>query len=687
MEYLFLKIANISITASWVILAILILRPILYKIPKRFFCLMWVVAGIRLILPFSIESIFSLIPSTKTLTESEFLDASPTVQTGISSLNVAINPFITEQFAPKGGTSVNPLQVYTFIAGYVWLLGIVALVLYAVISYVRLRIRVREAVLLYDNIYVCDRVSSPFILGLIKPKIYLLSDINEADTEFVTEHEKAHIKRLDHIWKPIGFLLLTFYWFNPIIWVGYIFLCRDIELACDERVIESRDGEYKKQYSNALINCSCQKRYITACPLAFGETGVKARIKNVLSFKKPAVWIICAAAIITTALAVCFLTDPHELRGVQNQSKNAKIEITAVETGGVSPYIEIERKNHLDTDMLYGEEHYFYRKVKNKWIDCRIHEDYVYHLVEHCIGAKKTVKQRFYLVDQDMWQTGRYKLEVFYNAPGGKKQKTSVEFDLTQPIETIAIRDITGTEVIYSNGMFSYVPSKYDCKFRLQNGMNLLKVGEDTDYSYLGLLEEITLTIENFDKRIHYRGKSIGLRENNKRAWQLITEVNGIDMLYMLLEQKNGEYYFCEGYHKFADSDESLIRFIYKVELGTLIYKDETLLPTTDVFECFEHTDKDGCVRSLKLYHDGTFSMNENTLSSYFNYGTYYYADDKLFLHTLSKDRVIVFDVIDYNTLKFNLSNSFGITANTLPDGAEFELSSISPITSGSGIF
>ena len=238
-------------------------------------------------LPFSIESIFSLIPSTKTLTESEFFDASPTIQTGVSSLNMAVNPFITEQFAPQGGTSVNPLQVYTFIAGYVWIVGIIALILYAAVSYLRLRFRVREAVKLYDNVYLCDKVCSPFILGIISPRIYLPSDMDESDIEFVTEHEKAHIKRLDHLWKPIGFLLMTFYWFNPIIWVGYYFLCRDIELACDEKVIASKDKDYKKRYSVALVNCSAQKHYISACPLAFGETGVKARIKNVLSFKKP----------------------------------------------------------------------------------------------------------------------------------------------------------------------------------------------------------------------------------------------------------------------------------------------------------------------------------------------------------------------------------------------------------------
>ena len=211
--------------------------------------------------------------------------------------------------------------------------------------------------------------------------------------------------------------------------------------------------------------------------------------------------------------------------------------------------------------------------------------------------------------------------------------------------------------------------------------MNLLKIGEDTDYSYLGLLEEITLTKENFDKRLHYRGESIGLRENNKRAWQLITEVSGNDMLYILLEQKNGEFYFCEGYHKFSDSDESLIRFIYKVGISYPTAVGETI-PKTDMFDCYGYVDHDKCVRYLRLFHDGTFSLNEHIFSSYYNVGNYYFNENKLFLQTHSKDRVIVFDVVNKDTLEFNLEASFGITANDLPDGAKFSRADIPPVQS-----
>jgi len=606
---------------------------------------------------------------------------------------MAVNPFITEQFAPNPVASVNPLQVYTFIAGWAWVIGMVLLVINAAVSYIKLRFRVREAVSIGNRTYICDRIESPFILGIIKPKIYLPSDISEQDIVFVTEHENAHLKRLDHIWKPIGFLLLILHWFNPLVWAAYILLCRDIELACDERVIGEKDVEYKKSYSNALISCSGKRRYVSACPLAFGETGIKARIKNVLSFKKPTIWVICAAILTITVLAVCFLTDPHSIKGIQNQVKggDADIKVTSAELDGISPYIEIERKNHLDTDMQYGEEYYIYRKVNDKWIDCRITDNYVYHLTLSTLGSKHVRKQRFYLSDQDMAQTGRYKIEVFFNEEGKQEQSAWVEFDLTKPVEAVMLKDIVGKEIVYSDGSYSYVPTEANFKFRLQNGMNLLKVGEDTDYSYLGVLEEITLSKATFDNRIFWE-KPKGMRENNKRAWQLLATVNGVERLYMLLEQKNGEFYFCEGYYGLnltnpKTDDNSQIRFIYKVDMDVLFFKDETVLPTTDLFESFEYTDKDGCVRSLKLFHDGTFSLNEHIYSSYFNHGTYYFAENKLFLHTFAKDRVIVFDIIDYSTIKFNLTDSMGITANTLPDGAEFKLTSLSPTTSGSGIF
>ncbi|MBO5211736.1 MAG: hypothetical protein J6B80_07400 [Clostridia bacterium] len=310
MTDLFLAILNMSITASYIALAVILFRFLLRKAPKTLTVLMWAAVGIRLILPFSFESIFSLIPSAKTVPENIIYATTPYIDSGISYLNQTVNPIISNSFSPNPTDSVNPLQIWLFIAAIVWVVGIIAMLVYTLISYLKIEIKVREAVKLQENIYLCDNIASPFILGVIKPKIYLPSSINESDIEFVTAHEKAHIKRLDHLWKPLGFLLLTIYWFNPILWVAFVLLCKDIELACDEKVIKQMGAEIKKPYSEALLNCSVQKHLITACPLAFGETGVKGRIKSVLNYKKPTVWIIAFCLILSIVLGVCFLTNP-----------------------------------------------------------------------------------------------------------------------------------------------------------------------------------------------------------------------------------------------------------------------------------------------------------------------------------------------------------------------------------------
>lgn len=310
MTDLFLTILNMSITASYIAVAVFLFRFLFKKAPKALTVIMWAAVGIRLIFPFSIESIFSAIPSAKTIPENIFYSSVPAIDSGIPSLNQSVNPIIGESFAPNPGDSVNPLQTLFFIAAIVWIIGIAAMLIYTLVSYLKIDFKVREAVSLKDNIYLCDNIASPFIFGIIRPKIYLPSNINESDIEFVTAHEKAHLRRLDHLWKPLGFALLSIYWFNPILWFSYILLCKDIEFACDEAVIKKMGTEIKKPYSEALLNCSVSKRLITACPLAFGETGVKSRIKSVLSYKKPTVWIIAACLILSIVLGVCFLTNP-----------------------------------------------------------------------------------------------------------------------------------------------------------------------------------------------------------------------------------------------------------------------------------------------------------------------------------------------------------------------------------------
>lgn len=310
MNEIFLKLLNMSITASWLVLAVILLRFVLKRAPKWLNTVLWAFVGFRLICPFSFESIFSLVPSVETVPSDIIYSQSPAIHSGVPALNSTINPIISESFAPDVSASVNPLQIITAIAAMIWIIGIVGMILYAVVSYVRLHKKVQEGVVLKDNIWLCDRIETPFILGIIKPRIFLPSGMAESDMEYVIAHEKAHLKRHDHLWKPLGFLLLTVYWFNPVIWIAYILLCRDIELACDEKVIKEMGAEIKKPYSEALINCSVSRRTVSACPLAFGETGVKGRIKSVLSYKKPAFWVIIIGVVSCVVVAMCFLTNP-----------------------------------------------------------------------------------------------------------------------------------------------------------------------------------------------------------------------------------------------------------------------------------------------------------------------------------------------------------------------------------------
>ena len=311
MSGIFLKLLNLSISASWLVLVVLALRLVLKRAPKWVNVLLWGMVALRLMLPFSIESALSLIPSAETVSpEVVRFDPAPTITSGVELIDNAVNPSLSEHFAAVPTASVNPLYVWTEIAGWVWLIGLGAMLLYALVSYLRLRRRVSASIPLRENIYVCDEVPSPFILGIVHPRIYLPSALDEAQRGSVLSHERAHLARRDHWWKPLGFALLAVYWFNPLLWLAYTLLCRDIELACDERVLRGMDAGQIKDYSSALLACSVPRRMIAACPLAFGEVGVGARVKNALRYKKPAFWIVAASVAVCIVVAVCFLTNP-----------------------------------------------------------------------------------------------------------------------------------------------------------------------------------------------------------------------------------------------------------------------------------------------------------------------------------------------------------------------------------------
>ena len=311
MAAVFLKLLNLSISASWLVLAVLVLRLVSKRSPKWMNVLLWGMVALRLMLPFSIESALSLIPSAETLSpEVVRFDPAPTITSGVEFIDNAVNPSLSESFAAAPLASVNPLYVWTYLAGWVWLIGLGAMLLYALVSYLRLRRRVSVSLCVRENIYLCDAISSPFILGVVKPRIYLPSGLDEVQRQNVLSHERAHLARRDHWWKPLGFALLAVYWFNPVLWLAYALLCRDIELACDERVIRTMDESAVKTYSTVLLACSIPRKAVITCPLAFGEVGVKERVRNALHYKKPAFWIVVASAVVCIVVAVCFLTNP-----------------------------------------------------------------------------------------------------------------------------------------------------------------------------------------------------------------------------------------------------------------------------------------------------------------------------------------------------------------------------------------
>ena len=358
MNELFLKIINMSISASWLILAVLILRLVLKKAPKWVNVLLWGIVAVRLICPLSFESALSLIPSSETIPLDIEMAAKPTIDSGVPAINSVVNPVLSS-FAPPQHvlTSANPLQIWIPILNIIWLIGVGALLLYTAVSYWRLCRKVDTAVRYKGNIFQSENVSSPFVLGIIKPRIYLPFNMNGQDLEHVVAHEQAHIRRKDHWWKPLGFLLLTIHWFNPLMWLAYVLLCRDIELACDEKVIKELGNEQRADYTQALVACSVNRRMIAACPLAFGEVGVKERVKSVMNYKKPAFWVIIIAVIIRVGVAVCFLTNPKQdrytLRIVVPAGSQEEFVYTEEEVSTVRNSIKIWSGDGLgDTEVL-----------------------------------------------------------------------------------------------------------------------------------------------------------------------------------------------------------------------------------------------------------------------------------------------------------------------------------------------
>lgn len=308
MTEIFLSILNMSLVSAMLILALLILRPVLRKAPKAFLCALWGLVGLRLVCPFTFESVLSLIPTANPVTKEVIMSqVTPEVVTGTEKVTKTI---ITNTLASPAGASINPLQAISLVAAFIWAVGVAVMLIISLVSFLRLKKNLSASLTTGDGVFINDHIASPFVLGIFKPRIYIPSNLTEYEKGFVIAHENAHIKRRDYLFKPIGYIILSLHWFNPLVWVAYILLCRDIESACDERVIKNMNDEDKKAYSAVLLSLSLPSKKIRACPVAFGESGVKQRVKSVATYKKPALWVCAVAAVLAAVICVGFMTNP-----------------------------------------------------------------------------------------------------------------------------------------------------------------------------------------------------------------------------------------------------------------------------------------------------------------------------------------------------------------------------------------
>lgn len=352
MDDVFLKLVNLSISASWLILAVLVLRVVLKKAPKWVMPLLWGVVALRLVCLFSIESALSLIPSAETIPSEIVTETREPVLYEQATLDIVTNPTLPSAAEVPVGVSRQQAQVDFNIYSVLWLAGMAALLVHALVSAGKLKKKLATAILLRDNIYESEFVDSPFVFGVIKPKIYLPMHMDEGTAAYVIAHERAHLARRDHWWKVLGYLVLALHWFNPLVWVAYILFCRDIELACDEKVVKGLDGAARADYSQALLSCAAPKRAVAACPLAFGEGNIKTRVKSALHYKKPAFWVAAAAVLAVVIMAVCFLTNPRSERGSLVWAQK----LNAADVASIELYVPAEGKarqyKKLDTEEM-----------------------------------------------------------------------------------------------------------------------------------------------------------------------------------------------------------------------------------------------------------------------------------------------------------------------------------------------
>lgn len=593
MDDVFLKLVNLSISASWLILAVLVLRVVLKKAPKWVMPLLWGVVALRLVCLFSIESALSLIPSAETIPSEIVTETREPVLYEQATLDIVTNPTLPSAAEVPVGVSRQQAQVDFNIYSILWLAGMAALLVHALVSAGKLKRKLATAILLRDNIYESEFVDSPFVFGVVKPNIYLPMHMDEGTAAYVIAHERAHLARRDHWWKVLGYLVLALHWFNPLVWVAYILFCRDIELACDEKVVKGLDGAARADYSQALLSCAAPKRAVAACPLAFGEGNIKMRVKSALHYKKPAFWVAAAAVLAVVIVAVCFLTNPKSERGslVWAQKLNAadvaSIELYVPAEGKARQYKKLGTEEMAQAVELINSSRGTYIE-KPETVYGGLPVWFLLTMDDGTVHAVGSVVGHYLIIDGDTFDADvenqaeweNYVLKGDSASPIDMADRLSYAlYGMTTGVYTLgeAVFEDSVWETSYEE-TFANTKSTPELWLSSALGTDMTGILYGTvtaarGYSYrFSEWEEIDLTVSNFDWLFRsgsgedWDGTSAAkLRRENAHAWRgtrtgedvnatvPMAEIRRQDELtamdqWLLLQQKDGSLYLVMGY-------------------------------------------------------------------------------------------------------------------------------------------
>lgn len=593
MDDVFLKLVNLSISASWLILAVLVLRVVLKKAPKWVMPLLWGVVALRLVCLFSIESALSLIPSAETIPSEIVTETREPVLYEQATLDIVTNPTLPSAAEVPVGVSRQQAQVDFNIYSILWLAGMAALLVHALVSAGRLKRKLATAILLRDNIYESEFVDSPFVFGVVKPNIYLPMHMDEGTAAYVIAHERAHLARRDHWWKVLGYLVLALHWFNPLVWVAYILFCRDIELACDEKVVKGLDGAARADYSQALLSCAAPGRAVAACPLAFGEGNIKMRVKSALHYKKPAFWVAAAAVLAVVIVAVCFLTNPKSERGslVWAQKLNAadvaSIELYVPAEGKARQYKKLDTEEMAQAVELINSSRGTYIE-KPETVYGGLPVWFLLTMDDGTVHAVGSVVGHYLIIDGDTFDADvenqaeweNYVLKGDSASPIDMADRLSYAlYGMTTGVYTLgeAVFEDSVWETSYEE-TFANTKSTPELWLSSALGTDMTGILYGTvtaarGYSYrFSEWEEIDLTVSNFDWLFRsgsgedWDGTSAArLRRENAHAWRgtrtgedvnatvPMAEIRRQDELtamdqWLLLQQKDGSLYLVMGY-------------------------------------------------------------------------------------------------------------------------------------------